>query len=108
MKSEFGQFARGVRTFALPVISAWFLQAGIGGLIQGAGNLLRTGIAETINFVIRTGFHDMIETSVQRWPWPYYATIFPAGLVLLALGLATAYWAARRRISTDQQQKAPA
>jgi hypothetical protein len=106
MKSEFGQFSRGVLRLALPVISAWFLQAGIAGLIQGAGNLLRTGIAETVNFVIRRGFHDMIETSVPRWPWPYYATIFPAGVVFLALGLAVAYWAAQRRIRKDRQQKA--
>ncbi len=106
MKSEVGQFSRGARRFALALVSAWFLQVRIAGLIQGAGNLLRTGIAETVNFLIRRGFHDMIEISVQRRPWSYYATIFPVGVVFLALGLATAYWAARRRIRKDGQQKA--
>ncbi len=108
MKSELGQFSRGARRFALPVVSAWFLQVGIAGLIQGVGSLLRTGVAETVNFVIRRGFHDMIEISVQRWSWPYYATIFPAGVVFLALGLAVAYRVAQRRPADDRQQKAPA
>ena len=106
MKSEAGQFSRGARRFALPVVSAWFLQVGLAGLIQGAGTLLRTGIAETVNFLIRRGFHDMIEISVQRWPWYYYATILPLALMSLALGLAMASWAARRRIRRDQQEKA--
>jgi predicted Na+-dependent transporter len=87
-------------------MSAWFLQVGIEGLIQGAGNLLRTGIAEMVNFVIRSGFHDMMEISVHRWPWHYYATIFLVGVVFLAIGLAVAYWAAQRGIRKDRQEKA--
>ncbi len=106
MKSGFGQFSRGARRFVLPIVSAWFLHVGVSGLIQGAGNLLQTGIVETVNFLIRRGFHDMIEISVQRWPWSYYATVLPAGLLFLALGLATAYWAARTRMHKNQQKKA--
>ena len=106
MTSGFGQFSRGSRRLVLPVLSACFFHVGFWGLIQGAGNLLQTGIVETINFVIRRGFHDIIEISVQRWPWRYYATVLPAGLLFLALGLATAYWAARRRRRKNQQKEA--
>jgi hypothetical protein len=96
----------GVRRFAFPVVSAWLLQVGVTGLIEAAGAFLRIWIAETVNLIIRHGFHDMIEVAIERWPWYYYVPRVLGGALFIMLGLAVAFWVARKRPSRAMQQKA--